>query len=135
MQRFPKPCHSPNYPYQYCQNNQQYACHNQPLAHGKGKQPRQPSIGIDPNRENICDISITKGSAVPCNYIEQYCQYCDAYIYNRFLLERYLYNITYKNKKIICDENRMYKNKTHLFIKNGNLISEKLYLSHYFKKK
>ena len=58
-----------------------------------------------------------------------------SYIYNRFLLERYLYDIKYKNKKIICDENGMYKNKTHLFIKNGKLISEKLYLSHYFNKK
>jgi len=45
-----------------------------------------------------------------------------SYIYNRFLLERYLYNINYKKKIIISDENKMYKNKSHLFIKNDKII-------------
>ena len=57
------------------------------------------------------------------------------YIYNRFLLERYLYNITYKNKKIINNQNKMYKNKSHLFIKNGKIITEKEFLNIFFKKK
>lgn len=55
------------------------------------------------------------------------------YIYNHFLLERYLYNINYKSKKIIVNENKMYKNKSHLFIKNGKIIPEKTYLSTLFK--
>lgn len=56
------------------------------------------------------------------------------YIYNRFLLERYLYDINYKNKKIIDDEKKMYKNKSHLFIKNGKFMSEKAFLACFFRK-
>ena len=58
-----------------------------------------------------------------------------SYIYNRFLIERYIYNINYKNKKIISDENKMYKNKTHLFIRNGKIVSENEYLSKIFDRK
>ena len=58
-----------------------------------------------------------------------------SYIYNRFLLERYLYNINYKSKKIINNENKMYKNKSHLFIKDGKIISERTFLSNLFIKK
>ena len=56
-----------------------------------------------------------------------------SYIYNRFLIERYLYDIRYKNKKVISDENKMYKNKSHLFIKNGKIILEKEFLSKFFR--
>ena len=35
------------------------------------------------------------------------------YIYNKFILERYLYNINYKSLKMINDKNKMYKNKIH----------------------
>lgn len=58
-----------------------------------------------------------------------------AYVYNRFLLERYLYDIKFKDKKIIDDKNKMYKNKTHLFKISGNIIPERIYLSSFFKKK
>lgn len=58
-----------------------------------------------------------------------------SYIYNRFLLERYLYDINYKSKKIIDNENKMYKNKNHLFIKNGKIVMEKEFLSSFFYKK
>lgn len=56
------------------------------------------------------------------------------YIYNKFLLERYLYNINYKKKKIIDDENKMYKNKSHFFLKNGKVMTEKAFLTSFFKK-
>lgn len=56
-----------------------------------------------------------------------------SYIYNRFLVERYLYNIRYKDRKIISDSNKMYKNKIHYFIDNGKIISEKQFLSKIFK--
>lgn len=56
------------------------------------------------------------------------------YIYNRFLLERYLYNINYKSKKFINDENKMYKNKSHLFIKDGKIVPEKVFLTSFFQK-
>jgi stage IV sporulation protein FB len=36
------------------------------------------------------------------------------YIYNKFLLERYLYNISYKDLKIIKKKESMYKNKRHI---------------------
>lgn len=57
-----------------------------------------------------------------------------SYVYNRFLLERYLYNISYKKKKIIDNENKMYKNKSHFFVKNGKMMSEKAFLATFFKK-
>lgn len=56
------------------------------------------------------------------------------YIYNRFLLERYLYNINYRSKKIIDSETKMYKNKSHLFFKNGKIVTEKVFLASFFKK-
>ena len=57
------------------------------------------------------------------------------YIYNRFLLERYLYNFAYKRTKLIKDKNKMYKNRIHLFKKDKKIISEKEYLSNFFNKK
>ena len=56
------------------------------------------------------------------------------YIYNRFLLERYLYNFNYKKYKIIDNENKMYKDKSHLIIKNGKIITEKAFLNNFFDK-
>lgn len=58
-----------------------------------------------------------------------------SYVYSRFLLERYLYDIKFKDKKIIKDKNKMYKNKIHLFKVKDNIIPEKIYLSSFFKKK
>lgn len=58
-----------------------------------------------------------------------------SYIYNRFLLERYLYNIIYKGKKIIQNPSKMYKNKNHFFIKDSKIITEKVFLADFFKKK
>lgn len=57
-----------------------------------------------------------------------------SYVYSKFLLERYLYDINYKDKKIINDENKMYKNKSHFFIKNGRIVKEKLFLKSFFDK-
>jgi len=56
-----------------------------------------------------------------------------SYIYNRFLIERYLYDIRYKDKKVVRDENKMYKNKSHLFVRNGKIVEEKEFLSKIFK--
>lgn len=57
------------------------------------------------------------------------------YVYNKFILERYLYNIKYKNIKVIENKNKMYKNKTHLFKINNNLVEEREFLSNFFDKK
>ena len=54
---------------------------------------------------------------------------------SREYLERYLYNIRYKSVKIIDNKNKMYKNKTHLFKVNNNIIEEKRFLSDFFNKK
>lgn len=56
------------------------------------------------------------------------------YIYNRFLLERYLYDINYQDKKIITNVSKMYKNKSHLLIEDGKILPEKKFLSEYFLK-
>lgn len=54
------------------------------------------------------------------------------YLYNKFLLERYLYNIKYSDIKVINNIGKMYKNKTHIIRDNQQYFSEKKYLSKYF---
>lgn len=56
------------------------------------------------------------------------------YLYNRFLLERYLYDIEYPSIKVINNIKGMFKNKTHLININNTYIREKRYLSTLFKK-
>ena len=56
------------------------------------------------------------------------------YIYNKFLLERYIYNITYPKIAIIDNKNKMYKNKLHIFRVDGKYIKEKKYLAKYLYK-
>lgn len=58
-----------------------------------------------------------------------------SYIYNRFLLERYLHNFNYKKYKVIDNKDKMYKNKRHYFYINGKIIGEKEYLNSFFQKK
>jgi len=57
------------------------------------------------------------------------------YIFNKFLLERYLYNINYKNKKTIKKIDNMYKEKYHIIKEKDNYITEKQALRHRFKGK
>lgn len=57
-----------------------------------------------------------------------------SYIFNKFLLERYLYNINYNEIKIIKDHNKMYKNKSHIIKKNGKYYKEDIYLKNLFDK-
>jgi len=57
------------------------------------------------------------------------------YLYQRFLLERYLYNIEYPKIKIIKDIRRMYKNRSHFILRNNHYQKEKEVLSILFKKR
>lgn len=54
------------------------------------------------------------------------------YLYQRFLLERYLYSIEYPDVQVICDVKKMFKNRTHLFLVNQHYVKEKKYLSRLF---
>lgn len=54
------------------------------------------------------------------------------YLYQRFLVERYLYSIEYPDIKVIGDEKQMYKNKTHVFYVNHRYVGEKVYLGKLF---
>lgn len=56
------------------------------------------------------------------------------YIYQKFMLERYLYNINYNKIKIIRNKNKMYKNYSHFIEEKGKLIKESTYLSRFYKK-
>ena len=56
------------------------------------------------------------------------------YLYQKFLLERYLYAIKYPKTKIITNIHKMYKNKNHLFYYHNHYIKEKDYLNILFKK-
>ena len=59
-------------------------------------------------------------------YIEQN-KVC--FIYEKFLLERYLNNYKFKQSKIIVDEKSFYKNKRHLIRKENKYLLEKEYLT------
>jgi len=57
------------------------------------------------------------------------------YLFNRFLLERYLYKQTYQKSKTIKKVDHMYKDKYHIIKTKNNYITEKQALSHRFKGK
>ena len=57
------------------------------------------------------------------------------YLFNKFLLERYIYKITYNKTKKINKINNMYKEKYHILKENNTYITEKQALSHKFKRK
>lgn len=54
------------------------------------------------------------------------------YLYQRFLLERYLYDIEYPKIKVIDNVQKMYKNKSHLIVLNHRYLREKEILSRLF---
>ena len=55
------------------------------------------------------------------------------YNFNKFLLERYLYKINYKNKKTIKKIDNMYKEKYHIIKGKNGYITEKKVLNNRFK--
>lgn len=57
------------------------------------------------------------------------------YIFNKFLLERYIYKITYNKTKKINKIHHMYKEKYHILKENNTYITEKQALSHKFQRK
>jgi len=57
------------------------------------------------------------------------------YLYQRFLLERYLYSIQYPRLKVVDRMEKMYKNRTHLFFYKGGYVAEKDMLERRFKGK
>lgn len=57
------------------------------------------------------------------------------YVFNKFLLERYLYKIPFKKTKKIRKINSMYKDKYHILKENNMYITEKQALFHKFKGK
>lgn len=56
------------------------------------------------------------------------------YIYNKYLLERYLNNYKFKSNKIINNINSLYRDKSHIIKKDNNYYLEKEYLEKMYKK-
>lgn len=54
------------------------------------------------------------------------------YMYQKFLLERYLMEYNFKKEKLVTKEIEMKKGYQHIFYKEGKLISEREYLRGYF---
>ena len=54
------------------------------------------------------------------------------YIYNRFLLEKYLYNTNFKSKKIIDNYNKMYRNTNHIIKEDKKYTKEEDFLKKIF---
>jgi stage IV sporulation protein FB len=57
------------------------------------------------------------------------------YLYQKFLLERYLYDIEYPKLKFIGNIRGMFKNKSHIIKINNYYLEEKRVLSNLFSKK
>ncbi len=53
--------------------------------------------------------------------------------YNKFLLERYLYNFNFKKGKLINNIDKIKRSRKHNIIENNIIYSEKEYLSKYYK--
>lgn len=56
------------------------------------------------------------------------------YIYNKYLLERYLNNYKFKHTKIINNINNLYRDKSHLIYKDNHYYLEKEYLEKIYRK-
>ena len=56
------------------------------------------------------------------------------YMYNKYLLERYLNNYNFKNKKIINNINNLYRDNIHIIKKDNTYYLEKDYLSNIYRK-
>ena len=56
------------------------------------------------------------------------------YIYNKYLLERYLNNYNFKNNKIINNINNLYRDNNHLIYENNTYYREKEYLEKIYRK-
>lgn len=65
------------------------------------------------------------------NYLYNYIKNI-SYLYNRFLLEKHLYKTKYKNKKIINNYNKMYRNTNHIIKDNKKYIKEEEFLNKMF---
>ena len=57
------------------------------------------------------------------------------YIFNKFLLERYLYKISYKKIKKINKIDNMYRDKYHIIKEKKGYLTEKQALINKFKEK
>lgn len=57
------------------------------------------------------------------------------YLYNKFLLERFLNNYSFKKEKIIKNKNNMYKDKRHIIYYKNKYLTEKEYLKNRFQVK
>ena len=55
------------------------------------------------------------------------------FLYNRFLLERYMEKFNYIKFKIIKDKDHMYKDKRHIILYKNKYVTEKDYLNERFK--
>ncbi len=55
-----------------------------------------------------------------------------SYLFNRFILERYLYSFKFKHTKIINDYHNMYKEYNHIIKDNDKYLKEKDFLSKMF---
>ena len=57
------------------------------------------------------------------------------YLFNKFLLERYLYKIKLNKTKTITKIDNMYKEKYHIIKENNHYFTEKQYLNNHFQVK
>ena len=80
-----------------------------------------------------CNYSYVMSLFILLCYIFNYFNNLE-YYFNRFLLERHLYDIRYFDTIIVSSINNMYKDKNHLFKIGNGYVLEKKYLGKYFSK-
>ncbi len=69
--------------------------------------------------------------AILLNYIYMFYKELD-YLFNKFLLERYLYKISYQDKKIVSSPKKMYKNRSHIIKNHQKYQKESDFLNNLF---
>ena len=77
------------------------------------------------------NYSYTMIIGILLNYIYKFYKSLN-HLYNKFLLERFLYKITYQKKKIIKNPKKMYKNNTHIIKKGKKYQKEQEFLINMF---
>lgn len=88
-------------------------------------------IAINYYKFNYTSVLIL--SIIIDNIIKYYKQL--KHLFNKFLLERYIYKITYTKHKKITKINNMYKEKYHILKEKNTYITERHFLNNKFKNK
>ena len=82
---------------------------------------------------HYCNYSNIMMMTILISYLYNFCKKLK-YLYNKFLLERYIYHIKYDKVVVINDGSKLYKDRSHVIKKNNRYVKEDKYLKEYFSR-